>query len=144
MQSILQSIPIAALTLLTAMAFAQTPSTASDSMAAVAADSAGNKWIERQKFTVLWSLQGSRDQSWTAFPKEGKFHFNSRDYCEAVPADAKFSTEGGKFVILITRTRPHCGVTKLTFDLATEEGMLEVLADGKFSQLPGRTVRLKD
>ncbi|MEJ8838083.1 hypothetical protein [Ramlibacter sp. AN1133] len=145
MKSPLQIVPIVILAWFASIgSYGQTQSANSEPMAAAAADSATKKWTDREKFTVMWSLSGSRDQSWTAFPKEGKFRFNSTDYCEAVPAAAKFGAEEGKFVIIVTQPRPSCSVIKLKFDLTTNEGVLEVLGDGRFSQLPGRVVRLRD
>jgi hypothetical protein len=131
------------LTLITALifvgsVFAQTtPATA-------ASPELAKKWLEKEKFGVLWSLQGSRDQSFTAFPVSKKFSFNSSDYCESGQSAADYAVEEGKLVITVTRTRPGCGVVWMRFDLSTLEGDVGMVTSGQREVLPGRVVRLKE
>lgn len=101
-------------------------------------------WFSKEKFTVMWSLVGSRDQSWTAFPQKKEFTFNSDGYCEGNgPYATTYSVDSGKLLIAVKFKRPGCGVAEMRFDPVSLEGTIELVDNGKRDLLPGRILRLR-
>jgi hypothetical protein len=106
-------------------------------------DAVGQNWLSKEKFTVLWTFPGSRDQSWTASPASKKFNFHSSDYCERGIFAAEYSVDNGQLVIAVPR-KPDCGSVEMRFDLNTLKGTAGLASGGRMDVLPGRVLYLKE